>query len=219
MASSSATAWAEGGQFNGPPSFSATIGYRACMTWQMTPWSPRYSLTPSMAPTITPPAGPVQHTAAHGASASGSSAVHSRGDCGTIVRQCPLRPSTRRSAHGPTYHTATPPTASAAGDPGNGSLGLLRRRPHLEAYHRLRRYRGAGNTDPPGGGRTGPTDGRRCAARLPGSQRPGTRATHHDRSHRGRGCRTGRYAGGAGAGDASPVALWVQHGVACRAAL
>src|SRR2546426_11499212 len=43
-----------------------------------------------MAPTITPPAGPVQHTTARGATASGSG-VHSRGHCGTIAWQCPLR--------------------------------------------------------------------------------------------------------------------------------
>src|SRR5215510_1445264 len=46
-----------------------------------------------MAPTITSPARPVQHTAAHGVSAIGSSEVHSRGYCGTIAWQCPLRPT------------------------------------------------------------------------------------------------------------------------------
>src|SRR5262249_32901131 len=66
---------------------------------------------------------------------------------------------TRRSTHGPTYHTAATPTASSASDPGNGSLGLLRRHPHLAAHRPLRRYRRAGDADPPGWGRTGPADG------------------------------------------------------------
>src|SRR5437773_7291993 len=73
---------------------------------------------------------------------------------------------TRRPEHGPTHHTAAAPTASPAGDPGDGPLGLLRWRPHAGTHYQLGRHRGAGDADAPGGGRTRPADGRRGAARL-----------------------------------------------------
>src|SRR5262245_22841689 len=97
-----------------------------------------------MMPTITPPARPVQQPG---------------GALPRVLWHNSVAMSsmfyTRRPEHGPTDHTAVP-TASSASDPGDGPLGLLRRYPHAKAHYPLRRHRGAGDADPPGGGRSGP---------------------------------------------------------------